>query len=261
MTDNLYTRIRAVFQTPDVPPPPQGDVAWAESSRIYATNSFNKYNPDELIGRKGYAIYRKMMQDEQVKAAVKFKRDAITSRDFFFELDHEAHGLTKDEAERRIALSYRIIENMRGSWMDALNGIMSAYYNGFSMSEKIFGQFEFSNLTWWGIERLNLKPYDTFFFNTDEFGNIIQYIQQMSGKEQELDPEKFIHYVVNPDIDEHYGGSELREAYRAWFSKDAVIKFRNMWLERHAGGFRRIQVKDGQTISPNSAEYLSIQNV
>jgi len=201
-----------------------------------------------------------MMQDEQVKAVVKFKRDAVTSRDFMFVLDGEKYGLSDDEVERRIALSNEIIEQMQGSWMDAINGIMSAIYNGFSETEKIFSQIEFQGATWWGLKKLKLKPYDTFYFYVDEFGEVVKTVQKLDGREQELDSEKFIKYVVNPDVDEHYGSSELREAYRSWFSKDIIIKFRNMWLERHAGGFRSIQAAEGKTISKGSPEYIALQN-
>ena len=239
---------------------PERDVAWSEPSVIYSINDFEKYNPDDLIGRKGFDIYRKMMRDEQIKAVVKFKRDAVTSRDFIFQLDHEKYGLSEEEGERRIKLSYEIIEQMQGSWMDGLNGMMSAIYNGFSMTEKIFSQIEFDNVTWWGIKRLKLKPYDTFFFIVDDFGNIDKITQKVSGKDQKIDIEKFIKYIVNPDVDEHYGSSELREAYRAWFSKDVIYKFRNIWLERHAGGFRYIHAKDGKTIVPGSTEYIAMQN-
>lgn len=257
-----FDRLKSMFrQDHKTQPLASDDAAWSEPSVIYAKADFEKYNPDDLIGLKGYRIYRKMMNDEQVKAVVKFKRDAVTSRDFVFELDHERYGISEDEAKRRIDLSYEIIDKMRGSWMDALNGVMSAIYNGFSMTEKIFGQFEHDGLTWWGVDKLKLKPYDTFFFHVDEYGNIESLVQKLAGVEKTLDVDKFIHYVVNPDVDEHYGGSELREAYRAWFSKDVIIKFRNMWLERHAGGFIWVQAKDGKTLAVGSQEYNDLKKV
>jgi len=239
---------------------PEKDVAWSESSSIYSMSDFEKYNPDDLISRKGFGIYKKMMIDEQVKAVVKFKRDAVTSREFLFSLDHEKYGLSEEEAKKRISLSYEIVDQLKGSWMDGLNGIMSAMYNGFSMTEKVFGQIEYDGVTWWGIDRLKLKPFDTFFFKTDDYGNVEDTIQKIAGKEQKVELNKFIKFIVNPDTDEHYGGSELREAYRAWFSKDVIIKFRNMYLERHAGGFRYIQAKEGKTIVAGSADYVAMQN-
>lgn len=227
---------------------PKNDSAWAESSAMYTHNDFEKYNPDSLIGIKGAAIYKKMMKDEQIKAVVKFKRDAITSRDFYFEINEDAK-LGEAEEEKRIGISEATVNQMRGSWMDGLNGIMSAMYNGFSMTEKVFNTIQYDGATWWGIDRLRLKPFDTFTFKVDEYGNFLGVVQKMTAREQELDIKQFIHFTMNPDYDEHYGSSELNEAYRAWFSKDMAIKYRNMWLERHAGGFIQAKIKDGLTLS------------
>jgi hypothetical protein len=63
-----------------------GETGWSESL-LYARSSWLKYNPDELMGLKGAKVYRRMMTDEQVKAVVRFKRDAITGRKWFFEFD------------------------------------------------------------------------------------------------------------------------------------------------------------------------------
>ncbi len=237
------------------------DAAWSEDSALYGPGDFEKYNPDDLIGRKGFGIYRKMMMDEQVKAVVKFKRDAITSRDYFFELDFDKHGISEEEASRRIEINNAILNQMKGSFLDVLNNIMSSMYNGFSMNEKVFKLIDYDSTTWWGLQAIKIKPFDTFYFKPDDYGNIIRLVQRISGRDQTLNLGKFIHFLHNPDVDEHYGQSELREAYRAWFSKDKIIKFRNIWLERHAGGFRWMQPKAGESITPGSPVYVQMQDV
>jgi len=234
---------------------PSNDVAWSESI-MYNGKDFPKYNPDDLIGTKGAGIYRKMMRDEQVKAVTRFKRDAITSRDYMFIVDKDALG--EDEADRRVKLSEYILSNMKGSFIDSLNGIMTASYQGFSISEKVFKQLEFEGLTYWGLKALKVKPFDTFKFNADEYGNVIKVTQEMDGKEQTIDIRKFIHYVHNPEYDEHYGQSELYEAYRAYFSKDMVIKFQNIWLEKHAQGYRVLTQSDESTLKSNTAEWNTL---
>lgn len=226
------------------------------SSYGYASE---KYNPDTLMGRQGFPIYKRMLNDEQIKAVLKFKRDAITSRKFKFELDTDE--IPEKEIEKRIEISEQYIQQLNGSWMDALNGIMTGMSYGFSMNEKIWHKIEYKNLTYWGLKQLKLRPFDTFYFKVDEFGNVKEVVQKVSGKENKINPSKFVHFVVNPDVDEHYGQSELRECYRAWFSKDQVIKFRNIWLERHAGGFTTIKPINGKTLSANSAEYVRLQDV
>ena len=242
------------FQAPEKVNLPTGDVAWSEDA-IYQVGKKTKYNPDDLIGKKGHGIYRKMMLDEQVKAVTKFKRDAITSREYIFEADIDELG--EEEAERRIKISEAYLDKMKGNSVDSFNGIMSAMYQGVSYTEKVFMQIEIDGKTYWGIEKLPLKPFDTFEAEVDEYGNTTQWTQNVNGREQKIDIQKFIHHVQNPEYDAQYGQSELREAYRSWFSKDMAITFYNMWLERSASGFKWIKTKS----LPNTTAYTALQNV
>ncbi|KKK75051.1 hypothetical protein LCGC14_2877630, partial [marine sediment metagenome] len=82
------------------------EVAWVDDN-IFRNLDFPKFNPDSLIGRKGHGIYRRMMMDEQVKAVVKFRRDAITSRDWFFEI--KGDRISDNEKETRINLANAIV--------------------------------------------------------------------------------------------------------------------------------------------------------
>lgn len=242
--------------------PKVSELAWAFPSLVYQLADFPRYNPDELIGRKGYAIYKKMMLDEQVKAAVWFRRGAITSRDWYFELKDTK--LSDDEVERRVAIMTKAVQQLRGSFSDALNGVMSAIYNGFSITEPVWVPFDYDGKMYWGLGALKLKPFDTFYFTPDEYGNVVRFEQWASGRRQPLNLDDFVHFVINPDVDEHYGQSSLREAYRAYFSKDMVIKFRNIWLERHAGGARWVQTTKeggGAALLPNSPEYTALQDI
>lgn len=254
----MFEQVQRLFKPEPTPSLPVNESAWANNSASFSIRDFAQYNPDALIGRQGFGIYRKMMTDEQVKAVVKFRRDAITSRDWFFEILSDE--LEDEELEDRMALMGSIIEQMeKPKFTDAINNIMSATYNGFSMTEKTFKQIEWSDKTWWGIKRLRLKPYDTFYFSTDQFGELVKITQKAQGKEQEVAPAHFIHFVQNPDVDENYGRSELREAYRPWFSKEGAWKWRMIWLERCAGGFKWLSPKEGQTLSPNSSVFTALQ--
>lgn len=258
----LPAAVRRLFvqdkQASPVDAPLPQEAAWSESS-IYNISQFPKYNPDALISRRGYDIYLKMMTDEQVKAVVRFKRDAITSREWEFSCDYDS--LSEEECAARCALFTSILEQMERPFLDALNGIMSAMYNGFSMTEKVFMHIEHNGITWVGIKRLKVRPCDTFYFHVDEHGNITSVEQKFEHRSQQIDIDKFIHYVQNPDCDEHYGRSELREAYRSWFSKDMVIKFQNIHLERFAAGFVWAAPKDGKTIVQGSPEFTALKQV
>jgi len=255
---SLVTSLRAAFAKPSTPTIRVDEAAWSEPT-LYRGADFPKYNPDDLMSRKGYAIYRKMMNDEQIKAVVRFKRDAITSRDYIFELGDD--GLSEEESQARKDLFKTIIAKMNAPFSDALNGIMSSMTNGFSITEKLLCQIEHNGKTWYGINRLKLRPCDTFYFHVDAYGNVEKVTQQLGVDEQTVDLPRFIHFVQNPDVDEHYGRSELRECYRAWFSKDMVIKFQNIHLERFAAGFVWAAPKEGKTIVANSPEYAALKQV
>ena len=264
LIERLTTRFLA--PTPAGEPPkegkrlPQRETAFIGLSNVMRGLRWEQYNPDQLIGQKGYGIYRKMMLDEQVKAVVHFRRDAITARDWYFEID--SADMDKEEKDERIGLANSWVEQMESpKFQDAMNGIMSSIYHGYSMTEKTFKQIEWRDKVWWGIRRLRLKPYDTFYFHVDDYGDLLRVTQKIQGVDHEVDYENFIHFVNQPDVDEYYGQSELREAYRAWYSKDNAWKLQMIWLERHAGGFLIAQPKDDFEVNENSPLWAALQNV
>jgi hypothetical protein len=167
------------------------------------------------------------------------------------------------ELERRAYVLEACFEQMDGSLLDALNGIMSSMVMGFSMTEKVLKQIEVDGKTWWGISHLRKKPCQSFRFYVDEFGNLVDVLQQWETREKIIDMDKFIHHVHNPDVDLHYGQSEIKEAYRAWFSKDMAIRFWNIHLERHASGFLCIEPdkESPVNIKIGSADYTAITNL
>lgn len=263
----MMARFRNLFKTLDAPEEEvaqnsmSSETAWSES-QLYA-DMVPKYNPDELIGRKGADIYKKMMTDEQVKAVVKFKRDAITSRDHFFELTDDR--LSQTEIDERIAIYNEMVKQVAGSFEDGLNFIMKATWQGFSMTEKIIDIFEYKDTPYLGLRRLSPKPFDSFEIFTDEFGGIDKVEQHFDSDRQDIDLDKFVYFVQNPDMDQHYGQSELREAYRSWYAKDIIIRFYNIYMERMAGGLIVLKPNEGVSIIAGTPEHTAllavIQNV
>lgn len=259
MMQGLRERV-ANFLAPErikIPARPTSDIGWGQAI-IFQTDDFPKFNPDQLLTTKGTAIYDKMLLDEQVKAVVKFKRDAITSRDWEFKIT-QGEGLevplSDEEITERQGLFAHIIKCLRGSFLDSLNYIMAGMYHGFSMTEIVYQQIEFAGRTWWGLDRLMPKPYDTFEFHVNRHGKIIKTTQNLNGEEQDIDLDKFVFYVHNPEYDEHYGRSDLREAYRSWYSKDVIVKLYGIYLERLAGGFVTATPVDGKILQSGSPEW------
>lgn len=212
------------------------EIAYA-SSNLYTSKDFPAYNPDSIIGTKGPQIYARMMLDDQVKSLLRFKQFAIVGRDWYFENTAE-EGTPEYERNEEISdFFHRMIEDLTGEFSSKLVGILSALENGFSISEKIYTALDGK----WIISNIKLRPFETFTFNIDPYGNI-QSIEQ-NGNDEKIPIDKIIHFVYQPDFDECYGQSDLRAAYRAYWSKDVIIKFQNIHLERHASGFPYIITK------------------
>lgn len=258
----MMDQLRQIFRRtpPKINPNVAGrpEVAWSES-KLYNAD-FPKYNPDELIGRKGFKIYRQMMVDEQVKAVMKFKRDAITSREIVFRMPNSEGKLEApdSEANKRVQIYEAMIRNTFGSFTDGMNFILMAMYQGFSLTEKLIDIFEFENKPYLGIKELIPKPFETFEFYTDKFGQIQRTVQKLDNQEKSIDLDRFVYYVQNPEFDRHYGQSDLRAAYRAWYSKDVIIRFYNQFLERFAGGFVIGKPTSGSSITPGTPNYNAL---
>lgn len=237
--------------------PVTGEIGSADVLTLYGTK-FTKYNPDSLIGNKGYDVYRKMMLDDQVKAVVQLKCMAVASRAYYFDADEDEEiGKTNDEQQKQVDLFTYVVDNVKGSFKDALIGILSGLQNGFSITEIIWGNIEFEGKAYWGIKKLKVRPFNTFDFETDVHGNILKVNQQQGVRTVEIPQEKIIHFVHQPDIDEHYGESDLKAAYRSWWSKDIAIKFQNIFLERHSSGF--IYAEVSKQLSP--AQSTDLKNL
>lgn len=225
---------------------PKGEVGYASASFIYQGKDFTKYNPDILYSYKGAQVYDKMMTDDQVKAVMEFKQGAVVSRGYRFDVEKDEETGEPIEEYQKIADFFEcVLSKMDGSVTDKLIEVLSAMKYGFSVSEKIFQPIDHEGSTYWGLKDIKLRPFSSMLTGmvVDQHGNLIGIKQRVSGSTDiELPLDKIIHFVHRPEIDRHYGESDLRAAYRAWWSKDIAIKFQNIHLERHAGGFIWAQI-------------------
>lgn len=248
--------------------PPKAPVRVSEEelgyafSTLYGARDFSRYNPDSLLSFKGSGVYDKMLTDDQVKAVLQFKQHAVISRDYYFDVPKDPETGAEDKGQREIADFLRYsIGHMRGSFVDNLLEILSALKYGFALLEKIYAVIEYEGRSYWGLKDMKLRPFDSFNggFITDQHGNLVKIIQNISLEEVEIPLSKAIHFVHQPDVDRHYGESDLRTAYRAWWSKDITIKFWNIFLERHAAGFVHAYV-DPEKGSISDTQKRSLQN-
>lgn len=216
-----------------------------------------RINLDDLAAKKGLGIYHKMRLDEQVKAVVNFKRDAILSRGWTFEFDTESK-LSDDEQKHRIRVFEKIIQLMPGSFIDALNNISIGREYGYSLTEKVYTVVEIDGKSQVGLASLRGRDPASFDFYVDPYGDLIRCEQVAAGQRIQIDLDKFIHYVHNPEFDVYLGRSDLREAYRSWYFKEQMIKFWGFYMEKLGGGFVIAKLTSESQITFGSPQYNAL---
>jgi len=234
-------------------------VSW-EDTALFSGMRAQRYNPDYLANRRSLDIYATMRTDEQVKAVTVFKRDAITARGWCFKFTR-ASSLSEEEQKRRINVFSTVVARMRGSFEDSLNSIATGREFGFSLTEKVYSQIDVDGRTYVGINSLITRDPTTFDFYTDEYGVLQRFTQRVNGKLQDLEISRFIHYVHAPEFDRYFGRSDLREAYRSWFAKDALVKMWLIYLERLGGGFAVATRTAESSMANGTPEYAALQNM
>lgn len=224
----------------------------------YSTIGGQRYNPDDLVGTKGLQIYSRMLVDEQVKSVTEFKLNAILGRGHQFKFLRSR--LSDEEQKARIAVFETAVDRLRGSFVDAIEGVASGREFGFSITEKVYGQIEVDGSTFTGINMLLTRDPCSFEFYADEFGMLQNIKQRTNGRPKiDIDPDKVIHYVHKPKWDLLYGRSELRSAYRAWYLKDITLKNWALHLERFGSGIPIAKRIDENAPAYGTPEYASLQ--
>jgi len=229
-----------------------------EVSNLFGAKVQERYNPDDLATRKGLAVYSRMMNDEQVKAVMTFRSASITARGYEFRYEDDS-PLAPDERDLRIAFFQRNVCDLRGSFQDALNGILRGHVFGFSLTEKVYDTVEYEGKSKLGLAALLSREAAWFRFFTDRYGTLDRCEQWIGNEKLAIDLSKFIHYVRAPEVDRYYGQSDLRAAYRAWYIKDVLINLYATYLERFAGGFAYAEIGDTANLSANTTEYNALK--
>jgi SPP1 gp7 family putative phage head morphogenesis protein len=240
---SVVTTVREFFrgkappiEQPYKPQPDNAIVSYEPSTFFSGFANGEKWNPDDLVGQKGLSIYSRMLVDEQVKSVTEFKLNAILGRGWQFKFEGKTK-LSAEEQKKRIAVFNTVTAKIRGSFLDAIEGVASGREYGYSVTEKVYGQITHDGATFTGLNMLLTRDPGSFKFFVDEYGLIKDIKQVVSGRaDVPIDSKKLIHYVHKPKWDMVFGRSELRAAYRAWYLKDVTLKLWALHLERFGSG-------------------------
>ena len=182
---------------------------------------------DEIITRKGWKIYHDMRHDDQIKATLSFKKILIHGR----QLEIQPSEVKKERDEdiaKFVEWSLNRI-NMKRILREAL----SAFDYGFSVGEIIWEMAEYNGNPVITIKDIKHRLPENIEIEADEHGNLKRFVQEPEwGRHIYLKPEKVWHYAHNSEFQDHYGHSDLRAAYKNWWSKKFIINFWNVFLER-----------------------------
>jgi len=184
-----------------------------------------------------------MQKDAQVQSCLNTKKFAVLSGGW----DVQPASPDPDDAEIAGFIKF-CLDDMRGSVQDVLFNVLDALAKGFSICEinyKVIAEGPYAGMI--GLDSIKGKDPSAFGFDMDEFLNIrsLVYFQQ------ELPTDKFIIYTYMPGYELPYGQSDLRAAYKHWWSKEVILKFWNLYLEKFGmptakGSYRRGMPKDQQ---------------
>jgi SPP1 gp7 family putative phage head morphogenesis protein len=219
---------------------PRGEISFRDPLLYPASGKYHwaPYNPDIFVQRKGgLEIYEKMRRDEQIKSCQWIKRLSVLCSGWDIEpvsqdqVDVEAADFCKDNLGR-----------LKGTLEEKIKEILTGMDFGFSVSEKVFGFVEDGDFRGKiGLKALKTRKPHRWDFETDAHGNLTKDgLWQLNGQFK-YEPNKFVIYSHNKEFDNWYGTSDLNAAYRAFWSKDNIIKFWNIFLERFGMGIPRLK--------------------
>lgn len=206
--------------------------------------NFELANPDEIIGRKGIKTYRDMLADDTVKACLAFKKVMIHGRAWEIEpADGKDAG---EEAKKQAEFVQDVLSGV--NFNRIMRETLTALDFGFSVGEILWEVKE------WQDEGLkvvlkDVKHRDPEYLkiDVDIHGNIKAF-RQLAGYnifDINIPPEKAIHYAHASYFGNHYGVSDLRAAYRAWWSKKFITQFWNVFLERFGSPLTMMKYPQG----------------
>ena len=212
--------------------PEMSELAASDYSLYNKNGEIAPYNPDTLVGRKGLYMYDQMRIDDQVKACLTLKKFATLAPSF------QIIPASDDSQDIEVAefVEY-CFEKMQGNMTDTVLEIMTALDFGYSISEINYKEFDTGvHRGKIGLKNIKTKQPHYYQFVIDEYSNLLDdgILYQGRGLEERYPISKFIIFSYQKEFGNHYGTSDLRPAYRGYWSKDVLIKMWNIYLERFA---------------------------
>lgn len=220
-------KTKPVDPVKDTPPQIGNEVTFADSF-LYQKYALRPYNPAELYQKAGnYTIYDQMRVDDQISSMLSLKKYIALNAEWYIDCEDE---------DMRDFLTDCLTEYLDSPIERKMFEVLSALDYGFSVTEKLpeYRKTPYGDKIVWKC--LKTRAPHSFEIQTDNKGNIDKLMQETERQGKiEIPMNKVILYSYNREFDNHYGTSELNKGvYTAWWSKQAIIKFWNIYLEKYA---------------------------
>ena len=231
---------------------PEGETGVAFAEAAWAKWGVKPYRADDLLKSKALrlSVYREMMREPVVKAAIRNRIFRIMVCDWDLRpAGYDRRKAMKPEDPRVQAADFirSQLENPDDRWPKLLFDLTQSLCDGFALVEKNYGVIE--DGPWAGrigLAGLKAKDVQDWDFDCDEFLNVKNLKQQVLGVWYDRDKSKFIVMSWLPQFENPLGQSEFRAAYRAFWLKDTVHKFRAIYLESLAKGKQKVTYQADQ---------------
>jgi len=184
------------------------------------------YKPDALK----FTDYDKMLTDPQIKSGYELLRMFLLSRKIV------VTPASKDQADVEIAEEIEsMIEGMKYPMRKVRNDMYSALIYGYSVSEFVWKMEDGDKFI--GIERIRPIPIDTLdhCFRYDDMGDVDTIVQTVDSEEIPIDADKCLIYTYDEQFGEREGTSILDAVYDNWYMKQKILKWWNVFLQKHEG--------------------------
>ncbi len=192
-------------------------------------------NPDDLVGRKGLKVYAQMRRDDQVKAVLKLRKQAVLSTGWDVlpaELNAGSRSGT-DPAEVAEFVKHNLEEELQDGFEGALQEALTALDFGFSAGEILYRPLVTGR---WrgkvGLDDLAYRAPGDYVFEADLHGRLGSWGVVQAGRK--LPADRFLLWSYGKEFDNWYGQSELRAAYNWWWLKDNVQRWWGIFLDRYS---------------------------
>ena len=199
------------------------------------------YNPDDLLSARGFDLYEKMMGDAMVRAAINTKRFALLAKPW--QVLPAVTSLEGKPTGEAVAVRDFVEVALRGmcgadgmarDFRQVLFQMMSAFYRGYSLAEMVWrleesGPYAGKLM----LAAIKAKSPKQIGFEVDDYLNIqaITSWTPVTGTVT-VPRSKCVLYIYNPHDELPYGDSDLRTVYKHWWSKDTIVKFWNVMLQK-----------------------------